>query len=736
MKGDRAVPPRRRYHLRVRNGTEASWRIPLLGGIGGAAVVAGLLALAEAAGAASRTPGQFLRPAGVLSIFSLTFLGYIAAGVPLGIAAALLANRFLAAARGRLGALLAVVVSVLLSAAAVLDATLSPDGTSLRLGSQVAVKGVVGIAAAVGTGAALAGLLASPLRARLTAASAPLLPLGAAALAVFVELRAHTPGKRAQVIAAVLLLCAVALLTASIAGLFAALAARGRRALATLLVAAFCALLASPIALGGRDGPAAAEASAPCPTPADPGSLMRPPWPQNIILISIDTLRADGLSCYGVHGSISPAIDRVAADGARFEHTYSTSSWTLPAHASMLTGLYPASHGADRSPQQTTARRIDPLAPSVPTLAEALRCRGYRTAGFVSNVFVTSAFGMHRGFETFHDRMDALDSFLSLKQSLFWRAMLFLGVWTVRDFDAEVKADESLPGQLRWIEEHAGDPFFLFLHFNEPHYIYEPPERFRRGPDGKPVPIFRDIERLLPGTFSLPPARIRELTTLYNGETANLDALLSSLFSLLDRLRLSGRTLLIITSDHGESLGEHGLWTHGDSLYEEQVRVPLIMRFPGVIPPGTTVREGPISLVDLVPTVLDLAGCQPIEGLPGQSLRPLWEGDGGGAPRAVYAELRPDSGWKSLNPAMGSGMKMVRTAGAKLILHPDGRRELYLADDTREERNVAADYPDLTREMELALKAWGESTRPAGHAPDLSLDAGTLEQLRTLGYIR
>ena len=341
-----------------------------------------------------------------------------------------------------------------------------------------------------------------------------------------------------------------------------------------------------------------------------------------------------------------------------------------------------------------------------------MRRRGYLTAAFVSNAFTSSAFGLQRGFAEFHDRFDDPDRLRSLTGSLYWRAMLRLGIWSGNDFDAELRIDEILPEQVRWIERHAGEPFFLFLHYMEPHYLYEPPPEHRLRADGSAIPIFRELDPVLEGRFALPEERLADLDALYDGEIAYLDARLAELFAALERAGLREKTLLIITSDHGESLGEHGLWTHGDSLVEEQIRVPLILRLPGVIPAGVVVKNGLASHVDLAPTILELSGAHPNHepGWLSKARASARSGTlGWRSPRrdrAVYAEIRrtslaqPESGW--------AGEQHVRTADAKFVQEPTIQAVLILPSIRRESTSSPASR--LARQMSPgALK---ERTRP------------------------
>lgn len=708
----------------------------LLAGAGGALLVSAFLALAGLVMSAGGPPDLVPQARSALNTFAWMFLYYLAVAFPLGLLAASAASLFFR----QLSPvnILPLVIAALLGIAALVNAAAPTETGAPQILLSLLSNALLGITAAFGAGAAIIWLQNRRLGPWLLNAAVILTPLAVVLFALSVELRNHFAGDSPRRIMAVLLLLAGGLIALLLAAAFARMSQSSKR-IGSVLFALGCAvLLAVSLTFGDRPG-AFGNGSEPddktrSVVTAPAGSPQDPP---NVILISIDTLRADGLSCYGNPRQTSPAIDGVASQGVRFQRAYSTSSWTLPAHASMLTGLYTASHGADKTLDQSTGKIADPLLAGIPTLAEKLRDRGYRTAGFISNPWVSSTFGLGRGFDEYDDRINKLGGFMNVKDSLVCRALRAAGIWSERDFDGSRKIEDFLPAVLDWIGNHSGDRFFLFLHFIEPHYVYEPPDRYRLDQSGRPIPIFRNIEHLISGNFSLPPSRLAELQILYEGEIKHIDNKLSELFDLLDRLKLTANTLLIITSDHGESLGEHGLWTHGNSLYEEQLHVPLIMRLPSVIPKARVVDNRLASLVDLMPTILDVVGAPPVQGVQGQSLRPVWEGRSDDVQRAVFAELRPDAGWRRINPDLGRGLRMIRTIDAKYIEGNEGQRELYFtAEDPGEEHNASDAQPELAQTLEQALHGWQAYTMPAGKPGSLKPSPVIIRQLRALGYIK
>jgi len=702
--------------------------------LGAAALVAAVLSVAGAAPVAIDTPEQWADAREVLNVFSGMFLGYFAVLIVPSILTSLLIGRF-APAAADLEARVPWLVGILFALVSLADVALTVPGESVPSLRARASSLAIGLAASLGAAMLVRLVLRGPLRAAGAALGATAILGGVGALIAVVWLRGLEAGTVALVAGCALTGGAALAGVAAAAAVVPRLAPARRRQVNVALVGLFALVLVVSRALA-RQTPGSREADS---TPANVRAAGQPAaaGQPNVVLISIDTLRADRLSCYGNPRRTSPSLDALAAEGVRFEHAFATSSWTLPAHASMLTGLYPATHQADRSWAQSGNHLIDPLDPAVPTLAGILSGRGWRTGGFVSNPMVSSVFGIHRGFDEYHDGIDRLGRFLNFRDSLYWRAMLRAGLWQPRDFDGEVKVDEFLPEVLSWVDAHAGERFFLFAHFMEPHYIYEPPGPYRLRADGSAVPISRDIEPLISGRYMLPESGLADMRLLYDGEIAWLDSRLKSLLDRLDRDDLRGRTLVIVTSDHGESIGERGLFTHGSALTDEQIRVPLILRLPGVLPSGTVVTQGLVSQVDLLPSILDLLGLTPPEGIQGRSMRPLWSGGDPAAFDSVYAELRADIGWKKINPTLGHRLEMLRTADSKLVLVDGALPRLFLLDgDPGETHDRAGSDSARTGDLLRALEERRRKITPAGAESRMELDPEILDQLKTLGYVQ
>jgi arylsulfatase A-like enzyme len=358
------------------------------------------------------------------------------------------------------------------------------------------------------------------------------------------------------------------------------------------------------------------------------------PSPRGVLLVSIDSLRADHLSCYGYRSATnpgldtSPVIDRMlAASGARFTQAVSTTSWTLPSHMSMLTGLPAELHGV---------RELGLVLDDDKTLlAEVFRSAGWRTGGFWSGPNVHPFFGFGRGFEAY---VDCSTSTVSDPEALF---AIGPGL-TAEEIDAKSADLKSLHGSSHvgqtgprlvaafdtWFDEIGDDErFFAFVHMWDVHYDYEPPPEFDRF---DPSYAGRDngvgVTERYPGTKPPAPRDLEHIIALYDGEILFTD---HNVGRLLERLQRAGRlddTLVVLTSDHGEEFREHGMFGHGNTLYEESVRVPLILRYPERVPAGTTV-DATASLVDVAPTILELCDLPAPDGMWGRSLLPALGGD-------------------------------------------------------------------------------------------------------------
>jgi arylsulfatase A-like enzyme len=382
-----------------------------------------------------------------------------------------------------------------------------------------------------------------------------------------------------------------------------------------------------------------------------------------VVLVSIDTLRADHVSAYGGTWVETSNLDALARRGTRFETAIAPTPLTLPSHATLLTGLEPPRHGV----RNNLRFRLEN---GIPTLAEVLGARGFATAAFVGAVVLDRQYGLERGFAHYDDQM-------ALRHAAGARGF------------SERTADAVVDATLAWIDE-APERFFVWVHLYDPHANYRPPPE-------------HDVPN-----------------HPYAGEIAFADAQLGRLVDAVETRWDDRSTLWVVTSDHGESLGEHGEITHALSIYDATQRVPLILAGPGV--PVGAVEVAPVRLSDVAPTILARVGGPPLSDVDG---RDALEREGEALP-AYVETLSPqlDMGW---SPLLG-----VRTASAKYIRAP--RPELYdLLEDPGELHNLADARPDRLAELDALLDALLAGARPV--EPSLSVDAARRAQLIELGYL-
>ena len=451
----------------------------------------------------------------------------------------------------------------------------------------------------------------------------------------------------------------------------------------------------------------------------------RAPAPRPVILVTIDALRPDRLGPYG--GPLpTPAFDRAAREGALVETATTPIGRTTPGIGSILTGLHPLAHGADGLGM--------PLPPKPRTLAELFRARGYAAAAFVSNYFLRPGLGFERGFEIYAD------------PPARWEGDS--GPSVVRE-------------ALAWTETVKDRPFFLWVHILEPHWTYEPEARFAqaadpdwRGDDGEAARAARGFPPtgalLFGADKALPPRSLEHVRRMYDGEVLAADAALGALLDGLARQGILDRAVLLVGADHGESLGEHGyFFGHGEYAYEESLRVPLLVRAPGLVPAGARLA-GNVGNADVAPTLLDLAGAPAApESFDGLDLAPLLRAGGRqAAPARAFVHLSDDELVHAENPRRGPAgragrWRALREGTMVLVRVPRAAGgfddELYdLAADPRQRNNLAAARPDDVRRMARRLD---DELRPllarfaasgAAEAPE----APDLERLKGLGYAR
>jgi arylsulfatase A-like enzyme len=428
----------------------------------------------------------------------------------------------------------------------------------------------------------------------------------------------------------------------------------------------------------------------------------------NLVLVSIDTLRADRLGAYGAGLPTSPTIDRrLAGEGVTFERVLSQSPKTTPSHMTLFTSLYPSVHGVH---MWDGAAGGEVLNPTAITLAEVLKNAGWATAAFTGGANVHRSRGFDQGFDVY-------------------------------------RHSQQLRRATEWMDAHRRRKFFLFFHTYAVHDPYLPEDRliqmFAPGYQG---PLLDSVRQLRDGRRGVAgweqasarfwkavdagdPAAVRFVGRLYDAVIRGMDeAVMAPLLDHLDRLGLAGNTLVVLTSDHGEAFGEHGAFQH-DDLYAGTLHVPLVMRFPQHLEAGRRVAE-PARLLDVMPTVLDLLGVAAPPAVQGRSLVPLLRG-GTFAGEEVVSEFS--------QPRIGRVFESLRRPDLTYIVDGPVERLFDPTRDSAEDENVAATRPELLAAARADLERWRAACRgpaarfaPSGQA---SPDADTLERLRALGYV-
>lgn len=449
----------------------------------------------------------------------------------------------------------------------------------------------------------------------------------------------------------------------------------------------------------------------------------------NVVLFSIDTWRADHLSLYGYWRPTTPALERLARDAMVFDQAFSAASSTAPSHMSMLTGVPPLVHGV-----MSAGDTVRVVPAGIRTLAEMLKARGYVTGAFTAAGQVSSAFGFARGFDHFVQDGDG---------GMNGNGRYSMDASQVVAWLAEARARPT--------------PFFLFLHTYIPHSPYLPPPPYDTRYDPEytgAIPSNRDafFRQLRAGEdpqFAAffnhvdlkSPTDVRHLVALYDGECNAADDAVVAILRALDDAGVAERTVVVLTSDHGEEFTEHGSILHGGRLWDEVIHVPLVVRTPRTHGRGRRISTLASGL-DIVPTILDLIGV-PVDGASvGRSLVPLMQGDTAWPERAVLSEnvLAATPGTATFEAT--AYLRSLRTAHNKLIRHvgPEPGDTLYDLDaDPHETRNILDDpvaapvVAQLRAASDAADRAEGALRAPAG---ERALSDDVLRELRALGYVQ
>ncbi len=462
----------------------------------------------------------------------------------------------------------------------------------------------------------------------------------------------------------------------------------------------------------------------------------------NILLIVMDTVRADHLSCYGYERPTTPHLDRLAEEGVRYANAISTGCWTVPTHSSLFTGTYPSFHGArDGHPI---------LNPNAQTMAALLKAYGYQTVGFTNIGWLTENTGLIRGFDTF---LPVYRLYQGRSIPVLARRVLakLVSVLTGGKLTGASTTNQQVK---RWLtHRNPEQPFFMFINYAEAHAPYRPPRSFAQRflePYGlnlaEALQVNQDPLKHMAGAAVMAEKDFEVLRTLYDAELAYLDTRLGELFSYLDQQDLLDQTMIIVLADHGENLGDHGMLGHKWCLYDTLLRIPLIIRYPSHFPSGTTV-ENQVQVVDIFPTMLDILDIQEKgirDQLQGFSLLPdqvsnhprqfavaewtgrSWKDDFRKYPGFDYTQFERD-------------LKAIRTHQFKYIWASDGQHELYdIAKDPTESRNLVDVLPEEAQRLQDHLFNFinaVKSTEETAPEEELEMDQVLVEHLRELGYI-
>jgi arylsulfatase A-like enzyme len=466
----------------------------------------------------------------------------------------------------------------------------------------------------------------------------------------------------------------------------------------------------------------------------------------NVLLISVDTLRFDHISCYGYRKKTTPNIDRIASEGTIFRENFSTAIWTPPAHASMFTGLYVSEHGVYGENR---------LNDNIPTISTVLQENGYQTAGFVNNSQVGELVGLAKGHETFNEIWKGISKRSIIKRGINGSIQI-VKKWLGYDDMGANKTNNLFKNWIKKKRDHQR-PFYTFIHYIEPHNPLNPPRKYKKKHTKKSMLSNINLNKIkkvadnplicLVKNIELNEQEIDWLKSLYDAEIEYTDAKIGEILNILKTARLYDNTLIIITSDHGEHFGEHGLWSHAASMYNEVLRTPLIIKYPKGLKYKRD-ENGCTQVVDIFPTVMEIAGISNImiKKSSGNSLAynnnkdinfhnyifAEWEGR---VPYFIKNNHNYFNNKKSIR-RLKNKMWMVSDGRFKLIIKSDGGEELYdLKNDNKESYNFINENPSIAKTLKIILKKKKLTIHKKIKKRQLKIDEETKKNLESLGYM-
>jgi arylsulfatase A-like enzyme len=451
----------------------------------------------------------------------------------------------------------------------------------------------------------------------------------------------------------------------------------------------------------------------------------------NFVLITLDTTRADHLGCYGYSKNTTPFLDSLAQKGVLFENAYANATWTLPSHTSLFTGMMPSVHGVGYSNFF--------VSPSVKTIAESLQQKGYTSAAFIGGPFLVSAFNINQGFD-FYD--EHLDPHSELKRLTLFRLISKITgkqLWHTDGQRRGAEINQEVSSYLKWVVNR--QPFFLFINYFDAHEPYDPPQEIRD--EMKIHTTMKGNIRFYPlnkqngiachaDKTPLTESEFQQLRDLYDGELRYQDQQLQALWKMLEEAGVASKTILIIASDHGETIGEHQFLDHGHNLYQEQVHVPLLFYNSGLFSGGRKITEK-VQLIDIYPTLLEFVGLKPDSGIQGHSLIPGLRSNKFPV-RPVLSEIDIDSHPRFA--AFKRSQRMILEDSLKYIDSSNRQNHLFdLQTDPAEMIDQQNNHPEKAEELRKKSNELFRALEILKHKGSGQLDEETREKLKALGYI-
>ena len=469
----------------------------------------------------------------------------------------------------------------------------------------------------------------------------------------------------------------------------------------------------------------------------------------NVILITMDTTRADHISCYGYYRKTTPNIDNLADESLLFKNAYSTASWTLPAHASIFTGLYPSKHGAHGRMDVSLYDLGGKLNDKFITLAEVLQEKGYKTAGVIGGPYCSSHFGLAQGFNYYNEELHNIQSDLThfMLYKIIGKFVPLMDFAHLYGYSGARTAEQINNAVFDWLEDNHSHPFFLFVNYFDPHGPFAALPPYNTLYEGKNKEIIKTvggksainytkrewpfIQSVLKGDRALSEKEKAHFISQYDGKIAYLDFHMGRLFQKLKSLEIFDKTMIIVTGDHGESFGEHELVFHNLAVYDNLLKVPMVIKYPLSLK-ITGVVEYPVSLTDVMPEILKMIGYPAPDLIQGTALSDKRR-------QGIIAENYRQKFFVNLSPErFDRNLKTIIKDNFKYIWASNGKNELYnLNNDPNELQNLVNELPCKVKEMQGNLSCLLPSNKSTviPKEESLEMDKGLRENLKALGYL-